>query len=209
MFLITRKRVLLTCIACLTLIVLDQLAARLIPSFPIDNWEPVPFLGYQFHPPKDLKGTYGYEKQGPLLLFDYETKVSSVWERVNRLFPDARLISEKKADELRVVVLGGSVSLGTGASSATTRWTHLLASKLEKELKKKVTVIRLAQSGFVTTQERLTWYFAGDNIDADVVLTLNGFNDSIFSALGVLAGDPYTQVLEYSSQRLTSLNVIE
>jgi lysophospholipase L1-like esterase len=113
---------------------------------------------------------------------------------------DIDLITCSNPSALSVFVLGGSVAKGSYASSKSTTWHALLERELRNALSRKdVYVFNGAVGAFLSTQERLAYYFAVSLRDAKVVVILNGGNDLLLPAgSGTRPGDPHQLGARYT-----------
>jgi lysophospholipase L1-like esterase len=113
---------------------------------------------------------------------------------------DMDLILCSKPTALSVFILGGSLAVGSSASSKLTTWHALLEKELRKGLSRNdVYVFNGAMGAFLSTQERLAYHFAVSLRPAKVVIILNGFND-LFApvASGTRPGDPFQLPARYT-----------
>jgi lysophospholipase L1-like esterase len=142
---------------------------------------------------------FGYARTGSSYVFDFQGQVRNVAERGRFLFQDrADLADGAQGDTLRVMVVGGSVAYGVGASRKETRWFEVLERDLTAQLQRPVRLIPAANPGYVSTQERLVLDFFVLPRHPDAVIILNGWNDAVLpSAFGSRPGDPYDQGILY------------
>jgi lysophospholipase L1-like esterase len=99
----------------------------------------------------------------------------------------------QKPDALAVFVLGGSVAVGSSASSKAASWHALLEQMLRDALHRSdVYVFNAAMGGFNSTQERLAYHLAVSARGGRFVLILNGANDLLGPASSrTRPGDPF------------------
>jgi lysophospholipase L1-like esterase len=78
---------------------------------------------------------------------------------------------------LKVVVLGGSVAFGSGATADTATFPGRLESLLREALGETVEVWNTGHSGYMTTQEVILWMTEILPLRPDIVVTFDGVND--------------------------------
>jgi len=105
---------------------------------------------------------------------------------------DVDSITCRQPDALGIFVLGGSVALGTSASSQLSTWHALLERMLRKDLQRSdIYVFNAAMTGFRSIQERLAYHLAVFPRAARLVLIVNGANDfALGPSSAVRPGDP-------------------
>jgi lysophospholipase L1-like esterase len=106
----------------------------------------------------------------------------------------------RRVDASIVYVLGGSVAVGSSASSKKSSWHALLESRLRESLARRdIFVVNAAMGGFTSTQEKLAYYMAAVPRGARHILILNGYNDlTLFANSGGRPGIPFQTGLRYS-----------
>ena len=91
----------------------------------------------------------------------------------------------------RMFVLGGSLAVGSSASSRETAWHAVLERRLGEMTPGAPTVFNCAMGGFVTTQEVMALTFAVLPRQPAAVVFLNGFNNLVMSYThATRPGDP-------------------
>jgi len=132
----------------------------------IEYWEFDPYLIWI---PK--KNTEGYDKYSRFKMNNYG-------------FRNDYDIDQKKPNNVfRVIVLGGSVAWGTGASSNRTVWTKVLEDLMEGALGRKVEVLNAGCAGYVSFQELVYLEFRLLQFSPDLVIVFDGYNDLYRSSL--------------------------
>jgi lysophospholipase L1-like esterase len=96
-------------------------------------------------------------------------------------------------DSIALYVLGGSVAVGTAASSKETSWHALLEGMLRRDLQRgDLYVFNAAMGAFSSFQEREAYYFAVVPRAGDLILILDGYNDLLLPANSAARpGDPF------------------
>jgi hypothetical protein len=96
-------------------------------------------------------------------------------------------------DSIDLYVLGGSVAVGSSASSPGTSWHAVLEGMLRSDLKRKdLYVFNAAMGAFVSFQERLAYELAVVPRAGHFVLIVDGYNDLLLPAsTGSRPGDPF------------------
>ena len=122
--------------------------------------------------------------------------------------------SAKEADRLnnlpkrplRIYIVGGSLAVGSSATTKEKTWHALLESKLRKALgREDLHVINAAMGAFVSSQERMAFEWAVAPRDPDMVIILNGYNDIHTPiSVGVAPGDPLQTGMRYAEAYDTS-----
>ena len=97
----------------------------------------------------------------------------------------------KPSDTFRIIVLGGSAAFGIGASNDDAS----LCVQLEKTLNdsypgRVIEVINAACIGYTSSQELIMYQFIMCEYKPDLVVVLDGFNDSVFPSVTGVAGYP-------------------
>lgn len=92
------------------------------------------------------------------------------------------IVKEKEPGVFRIIVLGGSMSWGTGASSNDTVWTAALEDILRKNHSGRVEVLNACCSGYTSFQELVYLEFKLLQFSPDMVIVLDGYNDLFMSA---------------------------
>lgn len=88
------------------------------------------------------------------------------------------LVREKTPGRARVIVIGGSVAFGQGASSDETVWTVPLARAIQAQLSRgEVEVLNAGIIGYDSMQERVLLETELLDYAPDVVVLLDGWND--------------------------------
>lgn len=145
---------------------------------------------------------FGYTPKGWLNIpsYEYGTSINSSKERGHFLFRDRvdAVIAEKKKDEFRIFILGGSVAFGEGASSPEKRWFIVLEKLLREKTKKNIVVIPAANHSHVSTQERVILDLYVMPYQPDALVVLSGFNDANTGITATRPGDPYGQSIIYA-----------
>lgn len=124
----------------------------------------------------------------------YRTKPNQHYDtfNVNSLGFRGREIQRKKPKgTIRIAMLGGSAMWGTGASSDE----GTISAKLEKKVKAAYTsktfeVINAGDSGYVTAQEFILLWGRVLDLDPDIVITFDGYNDMYAGLINYIAGYP-------------------
>ena len=118
--------------------------------------------------------------------FNLDNKLIENSSKINSLGFRTYEFSKKQKNELRIVLLGGSTAWGCGSSSNETN----ISGHLEKIINtKKVLlgekmyskVFNLSQASGTLTQDILSLIFYTNELDADIVITLTGWNELITS----------------------------
>lgn len=184
------------------------------------TYQPIFVSGHYFHFLKTRQklaeeswegpGRSGYECRNGVFVYDSTQRLNSAASRFNWVFQNefSRYTAEE-IDELsgrteggtRIFVIGGSVALGTHASSSDTTWDARLEAKLRDRYDDdRIYVFNAAVGGFVSTQERLVLELAVLPRNPDIVIVLNGFNDTFLPlTIAVRPGDPYQTGIRYTS----------
>ncbi len=127
----------------------------------------------------------------PYLMYDevpLDCQFGAAFQAV-RLPPQA--LPPKPPGEVRVVILGGSVAYGLGASGRASCYDRILERRLRASCPG-IRVINRAKPGYNTTQCFLTLAFEALGDDPDWVVMVDGFNDLILPlALDKRPGDPF------------------
>lgn len=98
------------------------------------------------------------------------------------------ILPPKKPGEVRVVVLGGSVAYGTGASRRDLCWDRRLEALLPKGWK----VVNRARPSYNSTQCLVSLALEALDDEPDWILLVDGFNDlAVPLVMGGRPGDPY------------------
>jgi hypothetical protein len=98
----------------------------------------------------------------------------------------------------RVLVLGGSVAVGTGAEGAD-RWFEVLERELARRLGRSVAVMPLACGAWVSAQERVAFELWGLEAAPEAVVLMTGWNDCYVACEGTRPGDPMFMALDYAA----------
>jgi hypothetical protein len=106
----------------------------------------------------------------------------------------------RRAGASIIYVLGGSVAVGSSASTKASSWHALLESRLRDSLARQdIFVVNAAMGGFTSTQEKLAYYMAAVPRGARHILILNGYNDlTLFAYSGGRLGIPFQTGSRYS-----------
>lgn len=95
---------------------------------------------------------------------------------------DYDIAKEKTPGKLRIIVLGGSVAWGAGASSNQTVWTKVLEDLL-KENNVSAEVLNAGCAGYISFQELIYLQFKLLDFSPDLVIVFDGYNDLFMSSL--------------------------
>lgn len=176
---IPRRRWLRRALAAAASLALLEVLLRIVPLPGImPSVPPVPLEPYLM---------FGYLHQNPR----YRTEGLEI-ERP----PAGESLAEKPAGEVRVLVLGGSVAYGTGASSRAACWDRrleaMLAARRGPGDRRTFRVVNRARPSYNTTQAFVSLSLEGLGDQPDAVVFLDGFNDlAVPVLLGGAPGDPY------------------
>lgn len=89
--------------------------------------------------------------------------------------PEVR--TDPETSFVRVLVLGGSVAYGTGATADSATFPSRLEARLCESLGTDVEVVNMGASGYMTTQEAILLLTEGRALRPDAVVLLDGVND--------------------------------
>ncbi len=199
-------------VACLCALLVAELGFRLVNGAPHRSrpFEPY-YLSGDFYGSQTVNGLlespegperYGYSRHFGVFLSEVGASMPrSVLRRSDFLFnhylsryaaTDIDRIAREQPGSIRVFVIGGSVAVGSSASSKDKVWHALLEKRLQREFHREdIYVFNGAMGAFVSTQERLAFDLAVAPRKPDVVIDLNGAND-VAAVLhgGAAPGDP-------------------
>ncbi len=158
---------------------------------------------------------FGYKNAGGIYLHE---RPKGPWEangRADFLFDhylsrysarDADKLNDSAKRPLRIYVIGGSLAVGSSATTKEKTWHALLEQKLRKELARpNIHVINASMGAFVTSQERMAMEWAVAPREPDMVIVLNGYNDLHTPvSVGVAPGDPLQTGIRYAEAYDTS-----
>ncbi len=157
----------------------------------------------------------GYKNIGGLYLHERPKGSWDANSRADFLFDHyLSRYSAKEADRLnnlpkrplRIYIIGGSLAVGSSATTKEKTWHALLEGKLRKSLgREDLYVINAAMGAFVSSQERMTMEWAVAPREPDMVIVLNGYNDIHTPiSVGVAPGDPLQTGMRYAEAYDTS-----
>lgn len=143
----------------------------------------------------------------PYLIYRVKPNQSFGTITVNALGFRGREIAKIKPDAtVRVIMLGGSALWGTGASSDNSTITYELEKLLNNSAEgKKYEVINAGDGGYVTMQELITLCDRAIDLNPDIVITFDGFNDIYSGFTNGIAG--YPQNFSHFKQKLEANNI--
>ncbi len=95
---------------------------------------------------------------------------------------DYPVSKDRKPGTFRVIVLGGSVAWGTGASSNKTVWTAVAQELLQRD-DLAVEVLNAGCAGYISFQELMYLQFRLLEFSPDMIVVLDGYNDIFMSSL--------------------------
>ena len=112
----------------------------------------------------------------------------------------------KKEGYFRIVILGGSAVWGTGASNDEATISGSLERKLNDVYNtKRFEVINAGDSAYISTQELILLFDRIIELDPDLVITFDGYNDAYAGFINNVAGFP-ENFLQFK-EKLESHNV--
>jgi lysophospholipase L1-like esterase len=150
----------------------------------VQYWEFDPYLMWI---PK--KNVAGYDKYSNYKMNNYGFRNSYDIEK------------EKGRDVFRIMVLGGSTSWGSGASSNDSVWTKVIEDILRKKLTGKVEVLNAGCAGYTSFQESLYLQFKLLQFAPDLVIVMDGYNDLFMAALYTEEGYEPNASVQYDAEK--------
>lgn len=144
------------------------------------------FDDYNFDKIRKYWDCIGYMFHVPYLMYQYTPNVRNSHLNTNDMgfrgkINFSHLPSMKPLEEYHyIVVLGGSVAFGAYSSSDEKCFSSILEAKLNKEFNpgKKFKVINLGMGFYNSLQEFISYILYGLQFHPELVITLDGFNDS-------------------------------
>lgn len=154
---------------------------------------------------KEGPAASGYVRRGGIYVYEPDRVIESASDRLDWLFRNdySRYTVEEMDGDLgpgsrsvRIFVIGGSAAMGTlalGPNSKRETWHAILEKKLRDHFQfERIYIFNAAVGGFASTQERLVFELALQSRRPDMVIALNGANDTWLPlARGGRPGDPY------------------
>lgn len=202
----TRKKVVFSLLVAAVAVVVIECAARWARDRYWLEWKgyaqwhssvyPDKRLAWQIH--LDALREIRFEAY-PWLVFRHKPNQRLATLRVNKLgFRGAEVAVPKPPGVCRVLLLGGSVAWGFGATSDDTTIAGCLRRQLSKQSPgQRVEVVNAACPGHVTFQELMLYQAFAASLQPDWVVTVDGVNDFRDAMLTgrTLVSEPFVQVL--------------
>jgi hypothetical protein len=112
-------------------------------------------------------------------------------------------LPNKAADEIRIIITGGSASVSWNIGEACTLDNHLYRLFAEHYPNKKVRIFNLGSAAWKSFQELIAIQLYGLRLQPDLIVSFDGFND-IQHSYSMAIDRPYTNIVEKAFARYQS-----
>jgi lysophospholipase L1-like esterase len=149
---------------------------------------------------------YGQQDYGFYNAFTYETfLITQTNDRFLQTYPP-------KADQFRVLIVGGSTADGMGGTGPPeTDWQlppEVYSREFGKLSGRRVEIINFGQSGHLASQEVVMLALYGIPLKPDLVLVIDGANDIVEMTKGMPPGIPYTDLYVQTAMNRPFFNAL-